>query len=428
VARHEHFEELCAAASIGQATGAELAELQEHLACCPDCRQTYCDFLQFGAIRCSRAGEKQMSSEEAIGYIDSTLFRQKFLKRAEAEGVTFSRVKVPAVFPEPETPARHRIWSDTFKLSAAACLLLGAGLAGGYLLKSRDFAALPHAVNAPVAATINTSNANPSPATDPERDATVLRLEASNQKLSSEVAALRNSLALQSDTLNELRANVAASETKRESLLSDVTEREARTNDLQRQVSEAQAELAGVKSQLESTSASNQTVLAADQIRIHELTDEIAEQTSSLAREKDMLAANRDIRELMAARNLHIADVFDTDTKGKTRTAFGRIFYTEGKSLIFYAYDLNDNRVQTAGYNFRVWGKKEGPGHQAKSLGIFYSDDRAQKRWIFRYDDPKVLSEIDSVFVTLEPPGKQTNEPKGEKFLYAYLRNKANHP
>jgi len=166
----------------------------------------------------------------------------------------------------------------------------------------------------------------------------------------------------------------------------------------------------------------------ADRTRIRELTEQLAEQSSALDREREMLAANRDIRDLMAARNLHIADVFDTDTKGKTRASFGRVFFTEGKSLIMYAYDLNDHRVQDAGYHYRVWGKKEGPGQAARSLGIFYSDDKTQKRWVFKYDDPKVLSEIDSVFVTLEPPGKNSTEPKGEKFLYAYLRNQPNHP
>jgi hypothetical protein len=104
------------------------------------------------------------------------------------------------------------------------------------------------------------------------------------------------------------------------------------------------------------------------------------------------------------------------------------VFFTEGKSLIIYAYDLNDHRAQDAGYHYRVWGKKEGPGQAAKSLGIFYSDDKTQERWVFKYDDPKVLSEIDSVFVTLEPPGKNPTEPKGDKFLYAYLRNQPNHP
>lgn len=426
MARHEHFEELCAAASIGQASGAELAELQEHLACCPGCRQTYCDFLQVGAIRCSSAeNQKGMSAEEAIGYIDSTLFRQKFLKRAEAEGVTFSRVTVPAVLPESQVPIQQPLFSKNLKLSTAASVLLGIGLAGGYFLKAREFDASSRVASTSIAASANSSRKT---SADPERDATILRLKADNQKLISEMAALRSSLAVESDTLAELRASAAASENGRASLLSDVNDRQARVDDLRRQVAEGQAELASVKSQLESTAASDQTALAADQRRIHDLTDQIAEQTSSLARENDLLAANRDIRELMAARNLHIADVFDTDTKGRTRPAFGRVFFTEGKSLIFYAYDLSDNRVQNAGYNFRVWGKKEGPGNLAKSLGILYSDDSAQKRWVFRYADPKVLIEIDSVFVTVESPGKQTNQPKGEKFLYAYLRNKANHP
>lgn len=125
---------------------------------------------------------------------------------------------------------------------------------------------------------------------------------------------------------------------------------------------------------------------------------------------------------------MHIADVFDTDAKGKTRPALGRIFFTEGKSLIFYAYDLNDNRAQNAGYNYRDCGKKEGRGQQARSLGVFYSDDKTQKRWVFKYDDSKVLSEIGSVFVTLEPPGKNPSAPQGDKLLYAYLRNQAKHP
>ena len=211
-------------------------------------------------------------------------------------------------------------------------------------------------------------------------------------------------------------------------MLSVAQERDIKMGDLERQLGQAQTDVASVRTELEKAQAGNEATVAADQTRIRELSDQLAEQSSALDRERDMLAANRDIRDLMSARNLHIADVFDTDTKGKTRAPFGRVFFTEGKSLIIYAYDLNDRRVQDAGYHYRVWGKKEGPGQGARSLGIFYSDDKAQKRWVFKYDDPKVLSEIDSVFVTLEPPGKDPTEPKGEKFLYAYLRNQPNHP
>jgi hypothetical protein len=254
------------------------------------------------------------------------------------------------------------------------------------------------------------------------------RLESENRRLASEIVSLKASLAKESSTVEELKSSATTSEKDRTALLSVVKDREAKIEDLGRQLGQAQTEVAGVRTEVEKVQASDQATVAGDQRRIRELSDQLADQSAALDREREMLAANRDIRDLMSARNLHIADVFDTDGKGKTRSGFGRVFFTEGKSLIIYAYDLNDRHVQEAGYHYRVWGKKEGPGQRAKSLGIFYSDDKTQKRWVFKYEDPKVLSEIDSVFVTLEPPGKNPTEPKGEKFLYAYLRNQPNHP
>ena len=138
-----------------------------------------------------------------------------------------------------------------------------------------------------------------------------------------------------------------------------------------------------------------------------------------------MLAANRDIRDLIAARNLHIADIFDTDAKGKTRAGFGRVFFTEGKSLIFYAFDLTNPNVKNAA--FQAWGQREGGPTQAINLGLFYNDDQKQARWVLKFDDPQVLREIDSVFVTVASPdgGRQ---PAGNKLLYAYFGNQINHP
>src|SRR5260370_36490698 len=103
MARHEHFEALCAAASVGQTSGAELAELQEHLSQCPDCKQAYSEFLQLGAIRyAAGAQEQEMSSEEALSYVDSALFREKSLKQAEAQGIVFSRTNTASDMPDPQ--------------------------------------------------------------------------------------------------------------------------------------------------------------------------------------------------------------------------------------------------------------------------------------------------------------------------------------
>ncbi len=427
MARHEHFEDLCAAASIGQASGAELAELQEHLAACGDCQQTYSEFLQLSAVRCATDSEQQeVTGAEALGYIDSALFREKFLKKAQAEGIVFSRQKLSSPIPDPQSGVSKRGSATYFGLAVAASVLLVLGAVGGYRLKSSR--GTLQSADAVKSADAFAPRSAPDKSMDQTLEASISRLEAENRRLTSEISSLKGALAEQSSTLGQLQATDATSDKERASLLSVAKERDATIDDLQRQLNQAQAEVASVRTQFESDRAANQATVAADQIRMGELSDQLAEQSAALQREREMLTANKDIRDLMAARNLHIADVFDTDTKGKTRTAFGRVFFTEGKSLIIYAYDLNDRRVQDAGYHYRVWGKKEGPGQAAKSLGIFYSDDKAQRRWVFKYDDPKVLSEIDSVFVTLEPPGKNPTEPKGDKFLYAYLRNQPNHP
>jgi len=58
------------------------------------------------------------------------------------------------------------------------------------------------------------------------------------------------------------------------------------------------------------------------------------------AKGQELLQHDRDIRELMVARELYMADVHDVSGKGTDKT-YGRVFYTKGKRLIFYAFDLD---------------------------------------------------------------------------------------
>jgi hypothetical protein len=113
--------------------------------------------------------------------------------------------------------------------------------------------------------------------------------------------------------------------------------------------------------------------------------------------------------------------VYDIDSKGKNQRAFGRIFTTEGKStLIFYAFDLNDRNAAKRNASFQVWGKRGPAQSPTHSLGLFQIDDQKQNRWVLRFEDPQILAEIDSVFVTVEPPGGSA-KPTGRQFLFAYL-------
>ena len=112
---------------------------------------------------------------------------------------------------------------------------------------------------------------------------------------------------------------------------------------------------------------------------------------------------------------------------GKDQKSFGRIFYTEGKSLIFYAFDLDDKRVTNASYSFEAWGERLGQPSSVKSLGVLYVDDKAQRRWSLKVDDPHQLAGINSVFVTLEPHAGD-GKPQGKRILFAFLGGEANHP
>jgi Anti-sigma-K factor rskA len=140
------------------------------------------------------------------------------------------------------------------------------------------------------------------------------------------------------------------------------------------------------------------------------------------------LASDRDIRELMGARQLYIADVMDVDQNGETRKPFGRVFYTKNKRLIFYAFDLDRQAKVKEASSFQAWAREGSDDATPVSLGIFYVDSEANRRWVLKTDDPKVLAQINSVFVTMEPKGG-SQKPSGKQLLYAYLRSASpNHP
>src|SRR5262249_9601489 len=117
--------------------------------------------------------------------------------------------------------------------------------------------------------------------------------------------------------------------------------------------------LAATKSELEKANGDRtqlQAALTEQQLRATEASEQLRLQTASISRERELLSADRDIRDLMGARNLHIIDVHDADSQGKNVPVFGRVFFTEGKSLIFYAFDLDEKRLANAKYSYHAWG------------------------------------------------------------------------
>jgi hypothetical protein len=161
--------------------------------------------------------------------------------------------------------------------------------------------------------------------------------------------------------------------------------------------------------------------------RLAKFADQLKERDAKVDEERDLLAHDKDIRDVMGARELYVAEVLDVGGNGKTKKPFGRVFYTKGKSLIFYAYDLDQQPGLRAASTFQAWGRRGPELSQAVSLGIFYADNAAHKRWVLKFNDPTSLAQIDAAFVTVEPNGG-SQKPTGKPLLFAYLHVEPNHP
>ncbi len=306
-------------------------------------------------------------------------------------------------------------------VGAVAVLVLGAGLTRFPGVRTRT----PQKAEAPTGRTAPRFNA-----TGMNMSTEVLGQE-TTQPQDTKVTleeALRSSQADQAG----LRRQLDEEQHRSLTLGQDKVESARAIAELQQQLDLARANQTKVETELaklQSTLGTSEAVTTVQQQEIQSLNEKLVDQSASIDRERQLLSAGRDIRDLIAARNLHIIDVYDTDSRGKTTRAFGRVFYTEGKSLVFYAYDLASGHSDAGTYAFYVWGKKDGDPHLLRNLGPFAKDDQSQRRWVLTITDPKVLAEIDSVFVTLEPTDqKKAGRPSGKRLLSAFLGTPANHP
>jgi hypothetical protein len=132
-------------------------------------------------------------------------------------------------------------------------------------------------------------------------------------------------------------------------------------------------------------------------------------------------------KSLFGARDLHIVDVYDVDSNGKTKRTYGRVYYAEKRLLIFYAFDLEDKQRNRAPAGFQAWGYSQPNESKPQNLGMFTMEDPTINRWVLEVDNPRVLEHIDAVFVTLESPNGSSS-PRGRRLLYANLATPPNHP
>jgi hypothetical protein len=418
--KHEHFEELCSLAVLGELSASELIELTLHLDECGTCQASYLGFSELAIDHIPLAyRHSRRSPAPSVDRI-----RKAALDRIVAEGLRIS----PGAFDAPAGFRRRaaawfdclrwgiRAWRVQVGFAVALVVLL---LVGG--LAVQHDRARKHE--------IETLRAHLGEA---QGGAAELRAQL------TEVAQTQSRNTQGTEHLEQELADASARAERREteheqdvaairSLAAKVGGLSFDKNALTERVGSSDAELANLRSQLQQLRAAaneEEAQLVAARYQVAELSSQLKVDEAAVAHETQLLAAGRDIRDLMGARNLHIIDVHDLDARGESRP-FGRIFLTEGKRLIFYAYDLDSVRVKNAA--FQAWGQSNGDTRTAVSLGILYLDDQKQSRWTLKVEDPDLLKALDSVFVTVEPHGGN-GKPTGKKLMYASLRNPINHP
>jgi hypothetical protein len=304
----------------------------------------------------------------------------------------------------------------------AACLLAAIGLTG-FWARARNRSAAP---NPPIVSTVSAQRL-------------LIRangLEAQLREQALAMVALRSESATKQAEIDRLQAALEDANTRLSELgafdrtqVSTLTrERDALVQELRR----VQQEFITVQEELEKQRREDLLERASFQSEIQKLSGQIEEKERSLQEHRQYLSFDRDIRELMGARQLYIADVFDVDKAGRGGKPFGRIFYTSKKSLVFYAFDLDHGPALKNTGSFQAWGCKDPACKDLRpaktlNLGIFYMDNEANRRWVLRFDDPAKLAQIAAVFVTVEPNGGSSS-PTGKPFLYASLGHDANHP
>jgi hypothetical protein len=402
---HDQFEELCALACAGEIGTEDAKLLEQHLEECTACRSVFADLREIHAQWLPAHWD---SANVLPSHADWRL-RQGILKRARSEGAQFSEHAFAAV---PARPAPS-IYPQFVALTAAVLVSIALGIWIGNRHETRS------KYNAMV--TVKGAEVNKRSEVKSVLNEELLQDEQGRIALERQLRSAQEVAARLGKQLEEKQASLIASEQSDHSAENAVAE-------LRRQLQNAHTREMNTEVQLEKLRATDEAVTSVQQQEIEALNNKLAAKSASLDRERDMLSAGREIRDLIAARNLHIIDVYDTNAEGKTSRAFGRVFYTEGKSLVFYAYDLNAHQSNAAKLSFYVWGKRDGAPQNVKSLGRMSKDDQTQKRWALTITDPKTLAEIDSVFVTLEPAENSGRKPTGKPLLSAFLGSPANHP
>jgi hypothetical protein len=455
----ERFSDLCALSFSGDLSPEEKAELDAHLKVCPECREEFAEYSALaregfpalrvghegagyrtagyrGQVRGDSKGEERRtedlpsfedslrSIEDGVSeeMVDST--RQKLLRkighRPWALGPSRTGGDRGQGTGDSALGVDRRVWTRRALAMAAGVLFLVGASVASYRWGQKNAIVLTapaNGANVQLSALASDKIAAEELAAAETKELDRLRNDRQERergllRLQAQLDSVQEAL---SRTAQEKSASDLHLEEQREAFAEQIREKEQAYD-------KVQSELVHLKAEREKTLLQ----LTSLEQEIITLAAENESQRERIKSQDGYLTSDRDIRELMGARQLLIADIFDI-ANDQTRKPFGRVFYTKGKSLVFYAFDLDRQPHVKNASSFQVWGQKGRSEEHLQNLGILYMDNEANRRWALRSDDPAKLAEIDAVFVTIEPNGG-SDHPTGKPFLYAYLKKDPNHP
>jgi hypothetical protein len=429
---HEEFLELCALSTSGELSKEEQEKLKDHLAACANCRQAVREFEAVADVGVPLLASALSTSalDEQIpaprGAVEATLTHEPAPTETTRLNSDPAEQTKGLVFARRNGNRRTQVnWNYVWMPFAAAVLLtvsLGIYSYQFGMHKGEEVVRRTSRGADPRVGLLEQQ------ISDAGHDRGILRKQLLDRD--KVIADLRRQVEQQSASLNEMKDAQASLE---QALQNDQIEKQLlgqERSDFTQKLDVAEASLQKTKTQLESLRqerSEDQMRAQSLEAQIRDLHGQLREQERTLGKQDELLAHDRDIRDLMGARDLYIAEVYDVARDGATQKPYGRVFYTKGKSLVFYAYDLDQQAGVKNASTFQAWGRGGADKQQALSLGIFYQDSGAKKRWVLKFEDTRALEHIDGVFVTVEPNGG-SQKPSGKPLLFASLRIDPNHP
>jgi hypothetical protein len=431
---HEKFLKLCALSTAGELTEEERESLEAHLLECPDCRQALHEFEAAADIGVpllhshlaslsSYVEDTQPSPEARVSCTPTNATRRaEPSPQDERAGESSTLLRLP--HRNGRLPAKVN-WNYVWMPFAAAVVLTAAlGIYSYQFGKhkgSEIVAAGPRTPDTRLQALEQQISdfgheREVFKAQLAQRDEVILQLRGQVEKQSEVLAEAKDAQA-------DLQKSLQNHETEKQEVAQEQNHLVEQRDAAQASLQKTQAELNSLRQERSQVQSQAESLEA----QIRDLHGQLRDREQELGKQQELLAHDRDIRDLMGARDLYIAEVYDVARDGQTQKPYGRLFYTKGKSLVFYAYDLDQQPGFKSASTFQAWGSRGPDRQQATSLGVFYEDNLAKKRWVLKFDDPKKLEEIDAVFVTVEPNGG-SHKPSGKPLLFAYLKVDPNHP